>query len=144
MMNKALTYYLAGPMSGIPQFNFPLFHSAAKHLRAQGFKLVSPAEQDSKAVQDEAMKSKTGSFSADGKVGGETWGDMLSRDVKLVSDQVDGIIVLPNWFTSRGARLEVFVGLLCKKQFGWYDDMTETALSLSIDNVRTKIKEYMP
>lgn len=144
MMNKSLTYYIAGPMSGIPQFNFPLFHSAAKQLRAQGFKIVSPAEQDSAAVQAEAMKSKTGSFAADGKVGGETWGDMLSRDVKLVADRVDGIIVLPNWVTSRGARLEVFVGLLCAKQFGWYDEMTETAGSLSPSTLRTHLMANMP
>ena len=37
-------YYLGGPMSNIPQFNFPRFHEVADTLRASGYNIVSPAE----------------------------------------------------------------------------------------------------
>jgi hypothetical protein len=110
-----IKYYLAGPMSGIPQFNFPLFHEAAAKLRTEGLEIISPAEMDSPAVQAEGMASTDGKL-VDGKIAGETWGDMLARDVKVIADQVDGIVFLPNWQTSRGARLEAFVALLTGKQ----------------------------
>ncbi len=105
-------FYLAGPMTGIEQFNFPLFHEVAAKLRAQGYDIVSPAELDSPAVQAAALKSKDGKLDAQGKIAGETWGDILAKDVKLVADNIDGIILLPGWYKSRGANLESTVGLL--------------------------------
>jgi hypothetical protein len=109
-------YYLAGPMSGYPQFNFPLFHEVASKLRMQGYTIVSPAELDSPAVQAAAGKSADGALDKDGKIAGETWGDILAKDVKLVADGIDGIIFLPNWEASRGANLEATVGLLVNKR----------------------------
>ena len=107
-------WYLAGPMTGIPQFNFPLFASESQRLRAAGFKILSPHEQDSEAVQQAAWASPDGLLH-DGKIAGETWGDILARDVKMVADDVCGILVLPGWYLSRGARLETFVAFLCDK-----------------------------
>lgn len=36
--------YIAGPMSGLVDFNFPAFHKMAASFRAQGFEVVNPAE----------------------------------------------------------------------------------------------------
>ncbi|KKL43628.1 hypothetical protein LCGC14_2366920, partial [marine sediment metagenome] len=36
-MDKSLKYYLAGPMSGYPQFNIPLFDQVTAVLRADGY-----------------------------------------------------------------------------------------------------------
>ena len=36
--------YLAGPMSGIAELNFPKFHAEAARLRALGYEVVNPAE----------------------------------------------------------------------------------------------------
>ena len=108
-------WYLAGPMTGIPQFNFPAFAAAAERLRAFGFTIVSPHEQDSPAVQKAALASTDGQLDANGQIAGETWGDILARDVKLVADGVAGVFVLPGWEKSRGARLETFVAHLTGK-----------------------------
>lgn len=101
-------------MSGIPQFNYPAFHEAAKCLRAEGYEVISPAELDDDETVKQAMQSKTGKAGT-GTVNGETWGDFLMRDVKIVADLADGVILLPNWETSRGARLEAFVAINCEK-----------------------------
>ena len=37
-------YYLAGPMSGLPEWGFPIFNAAAAKLRAMGIVVVNPAE----------------------------------------------------------------------------------------------------
>lgn len=107
--------YIAGPMTGLPQFNIPAFDRMAKRLRAAGLEVVSPAELDSDAVRAYALASPDGKLDPTNKIAGETWGDMLSRDVKIISDEVEGIVVLPGWEKSRGARLEAFVALLCSK-----------------------------
>jgi Domain of unknown function (DUF4406) len=106
--------YLAGPMSGIPQFNFPAFYAAAAHLRQDGFDVVSPAEMDDAEDAGAAMKSVDGSMHNHHK----TWGDFLARDVKMLADSgIEGMVFLPSWTGSRGAKLEATVGLLCNYQF---------------------------
>lgn len=109
-----MKWYLAGPMQGIPQFNFPLFFEAAKVLRTWGYDIVSPAEIDDADDKGAAMKSQDGIL----KKSDKTWGDFLSRDVKLLADGgIGGIVFLANWEKSRGAKLEAFVGLLNNFEF---------------------------
>lgn len=102
--------YLAGPMTGRKQFNIPTFDLAAADLRRRGFEVVSPAELDDPETRAIALQSPDGAPGS-GSANGETWGDFLSRDVKLLADGgIEAIYVLPGWEKSRGARLETFVG----------------------------------
>ena len=137
-MDKSIFWYLAGPMTGGPQSNFPLFDSVAKRLREQGFKIVTPSELDLPHVREEALASETGTAHV------SQWGEFLSRDVKVIADGVGGIIFLPGWLMSRGAKLEAFVGLLTKKKFGWYDELTQTAREKSSQSVRINLIGNMP
>ena len=106
--------YIAGPMSSLPQNNFPAFDAAGAALRALGYEVVSPSELDNPAERALALADLPAI---------STWGDFLARDVKLIADSgVAGIVLLPGWQKSRGARLEAFVGLLCGLQFAVYDD----------------------
>lgn len=123
--SKDKVYYLAGPMSNIPQFNYPAFFRVAKTLRDMGYEIQSPAELDSPETIAAAMASTNGHIGT-GVVNGETWGDFLARDVKLVADKVDGIIAMPTWYKSKGARLEVFVAALSKKPVWVYLEPTNS------------------
>lgn len=77
--------YLAGPMTGYPELNFPLFHAEAARLRSLGFEIVNPAE-----------------INADPSAG---WLDCMRADIKQLVD-CDGIALLPRWSESRGATIE--------------------------------------
>jgi hypothetical protein len=126
-MDRTLKYYLAGPMTNRPQFNYPLFFSVAGRLRGWGLDIHSPAELDSPEIVEMALASETGSsddygnMQDNGKIK-DTWGDFLSRDVKLIADSLNGIILLPEWETSKGARLEAFVSLICEYPAYYYID----------------------
>ena len=99
--------YLAGPMTGIPYHNVPRFKAVAEDLRNKGIDMIVPVEMDGAEWEEQALADETGT----GKFGDRTWGDFLSRDVKVVADQCDGVVLLEGWKESRGARLEAFVAV---------------------------------
>jgi hypothetical protein len=122
------TLYLAGPMSGIPQYNYPEFHRIAKELRDAGYTVISPAESDGPELQKEALASTDGlvggAMPVDArnvKVGGESWGQIMARDVQLIFEKCDGVVVMKNWGKSRGARLEVFIANLTSRSILVYE-----------------------
>ena len=134
--------YLAGPMSGISQFNFPAFLRAAEYLRSAGCDIVSPAEIDDPEDRDFIMASTDGKAMPNGK----TWGDFLARDVKIIADQVQAIIFLPRWERSRGARLEATVGLLSQHVFFEYleDGPVWWVQDRSAEYISQKLANEMP
>lgn len=80
--------YLAGPMTGLPDLNFPAFHAAARTLREHGLAVVNPAELN----PDQSA----------------SWTACMRRDLaELVT--CDAIALLPGWHRSRGAKLERLV-----------------------------------
>lgn len=142
-----MKYYICGPMTGLPQFNIPLFDEVAAKLRGEGLDVVSPAELDDASTRATALASPDGAPGS-GSANGETWGDFLARDVKLIADSLDAIVVLPDWHKSRGARLEVFVGLLTGKSFYAYRPLGrgpgEYLLAFPRDHIRAVMQDNMP
>jgi len=111
--------YIAGPMSRLPQFNFPYFDGVAKLLREHGYTVVSPAELDDDEFRARVMAHNITGFETD-LLG--AWADCLSRDVKLITDDgIEGIVLLHGWEKSRGAKLEAYVGLLNDLKFALFD-----------------------
>jgi hypothetical protein len=101
-------FYLAGPMTNIPQFNFPAFDAAAKVLRDAGYNLVNPAELDEEIERKEAYESPDGSHTGLPHV--KTWRQCLRRDIDIVlDDNCVGMICLDGWEKSGGARMETYV-----------------------------------
>ncbi len=108
---RHLKLYLAGPMSGIKGYNVDAFVDGKERLEQEGYSIQLPADLDDPNIVERLRKSPDGL----GDVTGMTWGDCLALDVKLISDECDGVAVLPGWSRSRGARLETFVSYLNKK-----------------------------
>lgn len=90
-----MTIYIAGPMTGYPEFNYPAFAAAAADLRARGFEVVSPTEVSDDVAPDDYTTERP-------------YGWYLRRSLRLLLD-CDEVYLLPGWEGSTGARLEVEV-----------------------------------
>lgn len=94
--------YLAGPMSGYDNFNFPAFYDGAKSLRAMGFIVYNPADNPYK----DSYK----------------WEDYLKMDLRNVLNS-DAIVCLPHWYESKGATFEVYIANTLSKPILNYKTM---------------------
>lgn len=81
--------YVAGPMTGYPEFNYPAFFKAADALRAAGIEPINPARSESRE-------------------GCKTWLDFMRLSLLDIA-ACDGIATLTGWQDSRGAALEVHI-----------------------------------
>lgn len=81
--------YIAGPMTGLPDFNYPAFHAAAGTLTAAGYEAVNPADTE--------KENTTGAP--------QSWSWYMRRALTLLLT-ADGVALLPGWDQSRGARIE--------------------------------------
>lgn len=77
--------YIAGPMSGLPESNYPAFHAKAAELRAAGFHVENPAENPAPHCS--------------------SWLGYMRMAVKQLSS-CDAVVLLPGWSQSRGACVE--------------------------------------
>lgn len=93
--------YLAGPMTGLPEFNFPAFHAAAADLRALGHVVSSPAELPPDIGTD------------------RPWSFYMRRGLGMLLE-CEAIVLLSGWAESRGASLELTVAKALGMQCGHY------------------------
>lgn len=77
--------YIAGPMSNLPDLNFPAFHAAAALYRSRGAIVINPAELNPNP--------------------GMAWSDAMRVDIACLAT-CDGIVMLDGWTASKGASLE--------------------------------------
>lgn len=81
--------YVSGPMTGLPDLNFPEFNGAAKYLRFRvPVEVVNPAEF--------------------GEEPGKSWADYMRKDIAAML-RCNVIVMLPGWKKSKGAKLERFI-----------------------------------
>lgn len=107
---RSLRIYLAGPMRGIKDFNFPAFFETAAFLRNQGHEVFNPAERDINEFGEGALKSETGSEeevnSKLGKSGLWLARNCFLEDTRIICTWADAIYLLPGWEKSKGAKAE--------------------------------------
>ena len=78
-------WYVAGPMSGLKELNYPAFHGMAARLRSQGHHVENPAENPAPPCR--------------------SWEAYMRMAIaQLIT--CDTIVLLPGWGDSRGAKIE--------------------------------------
>lgn len=85
--------YLSGPMTGIPDYNYPAFREASKKLRDFGQVVFDPSE---------AFDGRT-------DLPKEVY---MRKDIEMIL-KADVVALLPGWQNSSGAQLEVEVAKQC-------------------------------
>lgn len=100
--------YLAGPMRGIPEFNFPRFFEAETLLREAGFlSIFNPARRDNEHHgTDISKKNATGSEAQAVKEHGFSLRDAMAADCAFICNHATHIALIPGWEASSGARAE--------------------------------------
>lgn len=89
MVDRRLSVYISGPMTGLPGYNYPAFHAAARRLRSMGYYVLNPAE----------------SFEGDTSRPRE---DYMRKDIEMLL-QADMVALLPGWEKSKGVAVELAV-----------------------------------
>ena len=77
--------YLAGAMSGLPEFNYPAFNAEAARIRALGYDVENPAENTPPPCG--------------------TWQGWMRLSLRQMLT-CDAVAMLPGWGKSKGALIE--------------------------------------
>lgn len=80
----ASVLYVSGPMSGLPECNYPEFFRVGELLEEAGYRVVNPAKNDT----------------------GSSYREILRGDLLLLVQNCDGMALLDGWENSKGATLE--------------------------------------
>lgn len=109
-----MNIYLAGPMRGIKDFNFPEFMRNAELLRSAGHSVFNPAERDLSVHGAASLKTATGdetevakNLNMDPKAFAR---DCFLADTEYICKHADAIYLMPGWETSKGAIAEKALG----------------------------------
>lgn len=87
-MSRVFDLYLAGPMTGIANWNHPAFHIAAAALREAGYSVFNPADNE---VSNDAP-----------------WAEHMRVDIANLVE-CHNLATLPGVEHSRGAQLELHI-----------------------------------
>jgi len=107
------TAYIAGPMTGLPEHNYPAFFEAEEQIKAVFPHLVlkNPARTE---------------FDDGGVVGSLSQTEYLKTGFDLLLD-CDAIFLLPGWTRSSGAKAELQLALALQLKVYYVDEYGKVA-----------------
>jgi len=103
--SRAMKVYVSGPMTGIKDFNFPAFASAAKEMESRGYTAVNPATLNTPNT---------------------SWNDCMKADIRALVD-CDAIVMLKGWERSNGAQIELNLAHRLGMEIMFFDELLEQA-----------------
>lgn len=115
--------YVAGPMSGKPLFNWPMFEHTTRVLRRMDWDVVSPTEIDESMDVVKVVR-----LPKDGKIlhvearSSFDYETVLMRDLDAVQTCTH-ILLLPDWHKSPGARRELAHAMLLGHTVVLYEEV---------------------
>ena len=98
------TIYIAGPMRGYEDGNFPAFDRQATILEEQGWRVINPAEMD--RTEGEPPNGHLEFDPATDYNDREFMREALKRDLVVICEECTAIYMMWGWEESRGAKAE--------------------------------------
>lgn len=110
--------YISGPITGYENGNRPAFYEAKESLVNMGYEVVVPFDNNTNDEESEVIGDNTSN---------KYW-DILIKDIRSLL-KVQGIVFIPEWETSKGARVEAYIGLINGlPMWEFHDNNTEVYL----------------
>ena len=103
-MNRQPTIYVAGPMRGHEEYNYPAFDRQQMVLEKQGWIVINPANldrEDSKPLNDPMSFDPNTNYEDH-----EFMRDALKRDMVAICKECTAIYMMSGWEKSKGAKAE--------------------------------------
>lgn len=94
-MSELIRIYICGPMSGMPELNFPAFDFAARFFRSNGVLVENPTEIEPLTPQERIDLTPT-----------QQYRRCLPKDFVRICE-CDALVGLPGWEESRGTAWEM-------------------------------------
>lgn len=116
--------YVAGPMSGLPEWNYPAFFAAEDRLRAEGWNVKNPAAKDKENGFEDEEAQANGDTALAIQKGTFDFRHAYLWDLEQVV-KGDGIYMLKGWENSPGARGEHAAAVAMKKHYPDYQIIYE-------------------
>lgn len=135
--------YISSKMSGVENFNFPLFFEVEKKLTNKGHEVVNPARLCLRLLSNQLLGE---TISDDNYMNYMQFINELNRSVFMTWDiehllKCDAICLFGEWWSSRGAILELKVAKECGKTLLEYDVETDTIKPLDEKTLGMKLAE---
>jgi len=102
--NRQPTIYIAGPMRGYEDYNYPAFDRQAKVLGDQGWNVINPADldrNDNKPINGPMQFDPDNNYEDH-----EFMRQALKRDMVAICDECTAMYMMSKWETSKGAKAE--------------------------------------
>lgn len=123
-MSTKKSIYIAGPMSGYPEFNFPKFFAVQAVLEEMGWEVFNPANKSNEAAVVKHVSYGEGDDKSLMK-SGWSFRDAYKWDTdKVIS--ADAIFMIKGWEASPGARGEHSVAIAMKSKHPEYEIIYES------------------
>ena len=93
--------YIAGPMTGLPNYNFDAFNAAEARLKEKGLQVFNPAKMGAEFIAQYG----------DGPKGSDNYFKLIELSADVLRCYCDAIYLLNGWQNSEGARGELILAL---------------------------------
>lgn len=118
--------YIAGRMTGYPQFNFPQFDYWRDRFTKRGWNVFSPADNDRKLLGKPrdwlpTDEDHDGTWSKWTIPNAPTYREMLKADLNWIATEADAIFMMHDWEHGSGAVAEFHLARTLKLDIRYED-----------------------